>query len=331
MRNYVRFESSCDIIDIAYFDKIKPPEYRTIEVVRFDNIDIVNIKYKNENGQVINLARSVGTDKENVRGIRESIENRGWDVTTLPPFVCIDDLRAVDGFSRLEALLQAGQQKAPVTLFKIRSGYTIDDAIDELGLGLNDHPQSKKATIVDFKSRLISYFARLEEQGKQPSLNDGINWFRLIPQSFSDDRIKKAVEEVLDASNALKNMESLSKKTAQQKAAELLGKEEETVFAVSATKSRMRSSTPLKRLITDCLYYYDEHGKLPDIVGYTDKVSAQDSAAVRKTLELEIEKINRIMIALTSKYKKNPKFNFLNFKGHVPQMIGKETELVVRY
>ena len=78
MSTFVPFSSPCDVIDIAPYKRLKL-EYRTVDVVGVKNLKVSSIQFKNDKGQVINLARSIGTDKENVRLLRDSFLNQGWD------------------------------------------------------------------------------------------------------------------------------------------------------------------------------------------------------------------------------------------------------------
>ena len=168
-----QFNPPCDEIDVALFDNLKLPQYRTVDVVGIQNLLVQDIKFKNKQGQIINLARSTGTDKENVNALLDSIINQGWDVTKVPPIVEETDYTAYDGFSRHEALLKKDHQEAPYLVVKRKEGFTVDDVIDEIGLGANNHSQSKKATIGDFKKRFTSYVIREEDSGRKVTLNQG--------------------------------------------------------------------------------------------------------------------------------------------------------------
>ena len=79
---------------------------------------------------------------------------------------------------------------------------------------------------------------------------------------------------------------------------------------------------------TDILYYFDEYGKVPSVVGYLDKIEAEDSEKKRKDLEKEFKRINKCMAGLLAAYKQDPDFEFIKFEGHLPQIIDEETNLV---
>ena len=107
-----QFNPPCDEINVALFDNLKLPQYRTVDVVGIKELDVDSINFKNSNGQIINLARSTGTDKDNVNCLKESLVNQGWDTTKIPPIVEEEENVLYDGFSRHEALMDLQHQKA---------------------------------------------------------------------------------------------------------------------------------------------------------------------------------------------------------------------------
>ena len=321
-----QFNPPCDEINAALFKNVQIPKYRTADVVGIKELDVDSINFKNLNGQIINLARSTGTDKDNVSQLQESLANEGWDLTKVPPIVEEKSLTLFDGFSRHEALLNLQQQKAPYLVVKRRGGFTVDDVIDEIGLGANNHSQSKKATIADFKKRFRAFVIRQNEDGKEVTLDDGRNWFNSIPNPFNDKKVDAAIDDVFTAEKARKNMESFTKKLAEEKAASLLNVGKSDVVAV--VKNRQGTTTYVKRAVTDILYYFDEHGKVPSVIGYLDKIEAEDSEKKRRDLEKEFKRINKAMAGLLAAYKQDPDFEFIKFEGHLPQIIDEETDLV---
>ena len=72
MTQFVQFNPPCDQINVALFDNLKLPQYRTVNVIGIKELDVDSINFKNSNGQIINLARSTGTDKDNVSQLQES-------------------------------------------------------------------------------------------------------------------------------------------------------------------------------------------------------------------------------------------------------------------
>ena len=327
MTQFVPFSSPCDVVDEALYDNFNYPKYRTVDIVGIKNLPVDSIKFKNSNGQIINLARSTGTDKENVKGLKESFIIQGWDVSKVPPIVEENDDTLYDGFSRHEALLDKDHQESPYLVVKRKSEFTVDDVIDEIGLGANNHSQSRKATMIDFKKRFESFVIRQKRDGKEVTTNDGIEWFASIPNAFSDEKILDAIEDVFSVEKARQNMEAFTKRQAQEKGAELLNLDRSKVFAINKQKGG-RSRTYLQRVAIDIIEYYKEHADVPSVVGFLSKVEAEESRAQRKELEKDIEAINRAMSSLADCYKRDPDYNFIKLVGHLPQVIDEETDLI---
>tara|TARA_B100000131_G_scaffold247849_1_gene240913 strand:+ start:118 stop:1101 length:984 start_codon:yes stop_codon:yes gene_type:complete len=325
MSTFVPFSSPCDVVDIAPYKKLKL-EYRTVDVVGVKNLKVSSIQFKNDKGQVINLARSIGTDKENVRLLRDSFLNQGWDISKTPPIVEESNFSLYDGFSRHEALLERDQETAPYLVVRRKKAYSAEDVIDEIGLGANNHSQSKKATISDFKKRFIAYVIRQKENGRDVTTNDGIQWFASIPNSFSEKQIEDTIENAFKELLAALSMEAFTKGEAEEKGAELLGIPKKKVFAYC--KRGEGQNHYKKRMIGDILDYFDKHGDVPSVVGFLARTEAEDADEKRQAIYEEVEQINRMMAGLGALYKRDPGYNFIDLKGYLPQVIDKESELI---
>ena len=330
---FVNFSSPCDVVDTVKYNKLVKnilPKFRTVRIIEIRNIKVDSIKFKNKTGQIINKARSLGTDKENVRLLLESFGNQGWDITKIPPIVELSDLSLYDGFSRHEALLNKNHEEAPYLVVEKLSGYTTDEVIDEIGLGANNHSQSKKATIADFKHRFAAFVFSQEKLGNEVTTNDGIKWFESIPNSFGDKQIEKAIEDVFKINKATKTMESFTKKEAEKRASDYLGVKKEKIFAYC--KREEGGSHYLKRMIGDVLdYYCDEDNKNldgPTVVGFLAKTSAEDADDQRKELINDCTRVNEMMRTIASKYVTDKEFEFINLKGFLPQIIDEETGFI---
>ena len=325
MSTFVPFSSPCDVVDIAPYKKLKL-EYRTVDVVGVKNLKVSSIQFKNDKGQVINLARSTGTDKENVRLLRDSFLNQGWDISKTPPIVEESNFSLYDGFSRHEALLNRDQETAPYLVVRRKKAYSAEDVIDEIGLGANNHSQSKKATISDFKKRFIAYVIRQKENGRDVTTNDGIQWFAAIPNSFSEKQIEDTIENAFKELLASKTMDAFTKGEAEEKGAELLGISKKKVFAYC--KRGEGQNHYKKRMIGDILDYFDKHGDVPSVVGFLARTEAEDADEKRQAIYEEVEQINRMMAGLGALYKRDPGYNFIDLKGYLPQVIDKESKLI---
>lgn len=327
MSTFVPFNSPCDVVDTLIYENRQFPTYRTVEVVGVRNLKVDSINFKNDKGQIINLARATGTNKENVKLLLDSLTNQGYDTSKIPPIVEESDNCLYDGFSRQESLIIKNHDVAPYLVVKRKSGYTIEDVIDEIGLGANNHSQSKKATIVDFKKRLQRYVMLRDENSIETTTNDAIKWFGGIPHAFNDKQIEDAIDNVFNSKRASVNMEAFTKKQAQEKGAELLNKSKKSVVAINKTKSG-GSSTYMSRAILEILEYYDEYGENPSVIAFLQNVPAEEAESFRKQLREEAERVNRLFARVADNYRREKKYDFIKLEGFIPQIIDEETDLV---
>ena len=314
----------CDELDLAWYDGFNLPQFRTVEVKYIKILETKSILFKNSMGQIINMARAVGTDKENARGLINSFTTQGWDVSKLPPIVEESDLSLYDGFSRQEALLQINQKYGFYLVVRKKSRFSKEAVIDEIGLGANNHSQHKKATMDDFKKRLAAFIARSK---KEVTTDDARAWFDGINHSFDENKINNAIYDTFQKIAAADTMESFGKPDAEKAAALLLGKRN-TNGIIAIGKKGVKRGSYLKRCITDAIFYYADTGKVPEFVSFLKDVPAEQAESKRKELEQELKAINKALVGLFYRYKQDPDFEFINFKGHLPQVIGKESEMI---
>ena len=322
-QNFIKHNFKCDTPQLEWYRDLVIPTFRTVDVIGLEIMNTNDITYLNDDGQVVNLARSTGTDKQNENGIRNSLNHQGIDINSLPP-VCLDTKQLIDGFTRHSSILDLGAQKYVYLVTKLKEGFTIDDAIDEMGLGLNLHPQSKSATLLDFKKRLTNYITRFEESNDTKfTVTDGKEWFDRIPNVFSDEQIGKAVEDSIRGIRSKENMCSYNKVQAEKKCSEILNIDKNNILALNTS-----SSTYIDRGIVEALNYFDENGTVPTVVAFLSKVEAEDADAERRKVMRRIKALNNVMIRLMNEYKKDPEFNLINFVGFAPQVIDKEKQIV---
>ena len=322
-QNFIKHNFKCDTPQLEWYRDLVIPTFRTVDVIGLEIMNTNDITYLNDDGQVVNLARSTGTDKQNENGIRNSLDHQGIDINSLPP-VCLDTKQLIDGFTRHSSILDLGAQKYVYLVTKLKEGFTIDDAIDEMGLGLNLHPQSKSATLLDFKKRLTNYITRFEESNNTKfTVTDGEEWFDRIPNVFSDEQIEKAVEDSIRGIRSKENMCSYNKVQAEKKCSEILNIDKNNILALNTS-----SSTYIDRGIVEALNYFDENGTVPTVVAFLSKVEAEDADAERRKVMRRIKALNNVMIRLMNEYKKDPEFNLINFVGFAPQVIDKEKQIV---
>lgn len=302
---------------LEWFSALKFPVFRTVRCIRLEIRDVDSIIYCNEKGQIVNLARETGTDNVNAAGIKSSLLSQGLCVTEIPPII-LNDGSMIDGYTRQAVLLDLKQVKWIYLVVELNEGYTIEDAYDEVGLGANNHLTSKPATIKDFKKRLSAWINR-QNSITSVTLQNCINWFSNIPHSFDDKQVKKACEDVINNHLTSVSMESFNAKTAAALGAKILGVEGKKVLAINNS-----NTTYFERVVYDQLMHFDETGAVAPVVGFLDKVSAENSELHRKNLRKKAAKVNRAFAKLIVKYQEDPEFMFFPFEGCVGQQVGVE-------
>jgi hypothetical protein len=297
---------------VSWYSGLVFPVFRTVEVLGFESRQTDSIIYVNEKGQIVNLARYTGTDNVNAAGIKSSLQTNGLCVTEVPPIV-LKDGRLIDGYTRQSVIVGMEQDTWVYLVVELKDGFTIEDAYDEVGLGANNHLTSKPATIQDFKKRLGSWMNR---QNVSPSLHDCIAWFNNISHSFDDKQVKKACEDVMNKHLTSVTMESFDTRTASVLGAEILQIEGAKVLAFNNS-----NETYFKRVVFDQLMHFDETGDVAPVVGFLDKVPAEDADSVRKVMRKKAARINRAFAKLIVKYQEDPEFLFFPYEGCVGQQI----------
>ena len=300
---------------LEWFAALVFPVFRTVRCVRLELRDVDSIIYVNEKGQIVNLARETGTDNVNAAGIKSSMLSQGLCATEVPPII-LNDGRLIDGYTRQSVIVDLKQDKWIYLVVELNDGFTIEDAYDEVGLGANNHLTSKPATIKDFKKRLSSWVKR---QDSVSTLQECINWFNNIPHSFDDKQVKKACEDVINKHLTAVSMESFNAKTAASLGAEILGVEGSKVLAFNNS-----NTTYFERVVYDQLMHFDETGDVAPVVGFLDKVSAEDSDVHRKNLRKKVARLNRAFAKLVVKYQEDPEFLFFPYHGCPGQQVGVE-------
>ena len=61
-QHFIAFNFQCDTPKVEWFQHLEIPTFRTVEVIGLQVKEVDGIIYLNDEGQVINLARSTGRD-----------------------------------------------------------------------------------------------------------------------------------------------------------------------------------------------------------------------------------------------------------------------------
>lgn len=330
-RTIKAFSFPCDVPDTSWWSISLIPNFRTVKSLGYQNLEVSIIRCTNSSGQINNSARSLGTDNVNFAALRDSFLGEGINPSFLPPVVLkyYDEdgnlvFELLDGFTRHSVLCSLSQETFTYLVVELNDGFTIDDARDEVGLGCNNHPQSKKHTLVDFKKRLANWVKTRTANGEVTTSEDAISWFNRIPNSFDENKIADTVDKVLNEKRAADTMQSYSNKTAKKKGAELLKTNREVLAFDNKTGASL--STCLIGVIS----HYVDTGEIPDVVGYLKAVDAEDAESVRSQLETQVDELNEGLRLLSRNFraadKRKEKYEFVRLKGFIPQIVNVETD-----
>jgi len=323
----------CDVPPIAMYQNHcdLPNDLRTFVNLEFVELPLDQIDPTNEDGQEANDARAQGTDKNNISGIKSSLLSKGCDTSFVPPMVGRQKnskglFPLYEGWSRITAYNAIGQNRIVVLMGDIPPQYDIEDLKDEVGLGCNDHMQSKRATHSDYAKRLAKFIAR----GEDVSRDDCIKWFDGIKHSLTDKNIEKIISDVYDFKYAAETMVSYDTATkAVKKVAQLSDAKSEDVRVWNN-----KTGSSFENMMRSVMEYYLEYNAPPEVYGYLNRTSAEDAYAERMKMVKRITKFNetfRAIIKDANRVQKNGGvFDMIPLKGFIPQMIGenKETEII---
>ena len=161
--------------------EVELPIGRTFKCIERRIVELSHIERHNTQGQIKNLSRALGTNKENFQAIANSIRVKGVLLTAQLPFLT-DDNELLDGFTRFEAFNLIGSTHWVFNIVEPKEGFTLDDVREEVGLGANDHPPCKSATKEDFEKALARW---IDRQDTTPTQGECIDWVDSIPHSFT--------------------------------------------------------------------------------------------------------------------------------------------------
>ena len=145
-----------------------------------------------------NKARSKGTDTVHADALYGEFE-RGIRYEQLPPIVIKTGkvYRLVDGFTRLRALKRRGQEKWVFDVYEVNEGFKIEDLLDEIGLGANNHISQKKSELHDFITTGIEWVKRQEDNNNISKVKIK-EWVNNIPHSFTKDQVNTITTRIFE-------------------------------------------------------------------------------------------------------------------------------------
>ena len=321
MSIYRKLPTSSSCPDVDWFESLSLPTGRTFNCLGREKVALNDVIRTNEEGQVINLARETGTNRENIQNILNSIKVKGVLLDAQPPFLGTNDI-VIDGYTRFEAILSLGLEYWVFNKVEPKTGFTWDDVWDEIGLGANDHPPSKSATRGDFRKRLGRWVAIQE---KSPTQGQCVDWINRIPHSFSQQIVTNIAQEVLKQNRATSTMESVDPKTVTRRASKECDSRAR-IIPVNISGN----TTYFKRAIIDALEA-KSNPKVSEVVGvgYLKDTPAEEASEVRESGLKAIDQYNDwFELAFQERCRVGSSYRLFDINYIYPQIINEETEMI---
>lgn len=175
------------VVDNEVFAAISksPPDFWGLEGGKFCIFDMTQVSAR----EIDNEARAGGIK------LKAKDLEKGWDVSQRPLIVVYyhGDYYLWDGFNRWIKLQELGEITAPVWLYNLKEGYTVEDVKDHVQLSANDHPKSDEASRRDF----INTGLRWAKRNNINDLDAIIEWVNRSDHQFKTKDVDKIAATIL--------------------------------------------------------------------------------------------------------------------------------------
>ena len=309
------------IPDLAWYDPLPLTEGRTYRTKQRVCRELHTINTTNSAGQEGNVVRSVGTDNVNKELIQSNMDVNGLLVSVQPGYIFNDDL--FDGFTRFNSMLDLGWLHGIFNDLELKEGFTVEEMRDEIGLGANNHPPSKSATINDFKKRLNGYISSYKSHHNVlPTTGNCIDWVNNIPHSFVQKQVIDMVDLCLKSHRCTASVVAFDYAKTNTFAAKHCNDPLNTIpLNVSAQKGGGLKGTYFDRAFIKSLY---AGGEL-SFLGYTQGIEAEEIGYFRGKAQDILDAANKAFEeAFQRRLKQGESFKMFSLEGFVPQIIGEE-------
>jgi|TARA_B100001094_G_scaffold322766_1_gene372587 hypothetical protein len=326
MLNYKKIIAG-QLPEASWYENLQLPEGRTYIVRERNLYSLDEVGITNDAGQEVNVARSIGTDRVNKELIKSNMAVHGLLTSVQPPYIYKSNL--YDGFTRYGAMLELGLTHGIFNELELKDGFTEKEMLDEIGLGANDHPPSKGATINDFKRRLNGHISLyLTENDVLPSTGYCIDWINNIPHSFFQKQVIDIADECLKKHRCSASVVAIDSPKANAFAARHCPNNLKVVpLNVSAQKGGGIKTTYFDRAFISAFYGAGELS----FIGYTQGIEADEVPYFREKAQEKVDSANGAFeAAFQKRLEEGKNFKMFKLEGFIPQIIGEEdsTELV---
>lgn len=309
-----------------------PDHYETLEYVKTEAVNVNTIQKPGKE----NVGRFRGITKNSYETVDRSM-SKGWKFGKRPSSMLEGMDWLLNGNHRLRWYKENGYSWMPVDIFRVKEGFSVGDAIDEIGLLHQPRPEGTAAAYEDYKARGILFIERKKNEGVEitPELVSAwVEKFATNETKLNRTNLKKAI---FNNTGKTAFLASISRNDAIDMLVLDKGfviresdyKLEENVKVVhrlyeASQKVFLRDFLPI---------FFDAASKgIKTVVHfYVTTSNVKDGNDLRKVVETRKQEVYRVISSLETFNSENSSLrNYLEFGYRAPQICGMDGEELVK-
>jgi hypothetical protein len=309
-----------------------PDHYETLEYVETRAVAVTSIQKPGK----ANVGRFRGISKTSYDTVDRSM-SKGWKFGKRPPSMLEGEDWLLNGNHRLRWYKENGYSWMPVDVFRLKSGFSTGDAIDEIGLLHQPKPEGTAACFEDYKARGILFVERKKNEGVEitPELvNAWVDKYAANETKLSRTNLKKAIFNNTGQSAFLSSV-------TRNDAVDLLVLEKGFVIRESDYKledgmkvvHRLYEASQ-KVFLRDFLpIFFDAASKgiKTTVHFYVTTSNVKDGNDLRKVVETRKQEVYRVISSLEVFNSENSSLrDYLEFGYRIPQICGMDGDELVK-
>jgi hypothetical protein len=309
-----------------------PDHYETLEYVKTEAVNVNTLQKPGKE----NVGRFRGITKNSYETVDRSM-SKGWKFGKRPSSMLEGMDWLLNGNHRLRWYKENGYSWMPVDIFRVKEGFSVGDAIDEIGLLHQPRPEGTAAAYEDYKARGILFIERKKNEGVEitPELVSAwVEKFATNETKLNRTNLKKAI---FNNTGKTAFLASVSRNDAIDMLVLDKGfviresdyKLEENVKVVhrlyeASQKVFLRDFLPI---------FFDAASKgIKTVVHfYVTTSNVKDGNDLRKVVETRKQEVYRVISSLESFNSDNSSLrNYLEFGYRAPQICGMDGDELVK-
>ena len=309
-----------------------PDHYETLEYVKTEAVNVNTLQKPGKE----NVGRFRGITKNSCETVDRSM-SKGWKFGKRPSSMLEGMDWLLNGNHRLRWYKENGYSWMPVDIFRVKEGFSVGDAIDEIGLLHQPRPEGTAAAYEDYKARGILFIERKKNEGVEitPELVSAwVEKFATNETKLNRTNLKKAI---FNNTGKTAFLASVSRNDAIDMLVLDKGfviresdyKLEENVKVVhrlyeASQKVFLRDFLPI---------FFDAASKgIKTVVHfYVTTSNVKDGNDLRKVVETRKQEVYRVISSLESFNSDNSSLrNYLEFGYRAPQICGMDGDELVK-